>query len=103
MAKGLLGFIEGFFGKQNKDVAKLRPTVDDVISVRSQYESISDEELRAKRQEFSDRYNGGETLDEMLPEAYGVVWEACRRLTERKASWDTNEDNEGIRLTGLGM
>ncbi len=62
MAKGLLGFIEGFFGKQKKDVAKLRPTVDDVISVRSQYESISDEELRAKRQEFSDRYNGGETL-----------------------------------------
>lgn len=87
MAKGLLGFIEGFFGKQKKDVAKLRPIVDQVISVRSQYESLSDEELKAKRQEFTERYNGGETLDEMLPEAYGVVWEACRRLTERKASW----------------
>jgi preprotein translocase subunit SecA len=87
MAKGLLGFIENIFGKQKKDYAKLRPVVDQVIAAREGYQDLSDEELRGKRDEFTRRYNEGETLDSMLPEAFGVVWEACRRLTERKASW----------------
>ena len=87
MAKGLLGFIEGIFGKQKKDVAKLQPIVDQVIAVRGEFQDLSDEQLRAKRDEFSQRFNDGETLDQLLPEAYGVVWEACRRLTERKATW----------------
>lgn len=87
MAKGLLGFIEKVFGKQKKDIGKLRPLVDQIKAGRGQYESLSDDELRAKRDEFRQRYDGGESLDDMLVEAYGVVWEACRRLTERKASW----------------
>ncbi len=43
--------------------------------------------MRTKRQEFIQRHSDGESLDDLLPEAYGVVWEACRRLTERQASW----------------
>ncbi len=87
MAKGLLGFIEKVFGKKNKDMAKMKPVLDQVIAVRSEYKSLSDEELKAKRQEFIQRHQSGESLDDLLPEAYGVVWEGCRRLTERKASW----------------
>ena len=87
MAKGLMGFIENVFGKKKKDIAKLRPLLEQVIAVRAGYEGLSDDELRAKRVEFKERYDGGESLDDMLPEAFGVVWEACRRLTERKASW----------------
>ncbi len=87
MAKGLLGFIEKVFGKKNRDMADLQPLLDEVKNVRGQYESLSDDELRAKRQEFIKRHADGESLDQLLPEAFGVVWEACRRLTERKTSW----------------
>ncbi len=87
MAKGLMGFIENVFGKKKKDIAKLRPVVDQIIAVRAGYQDLSDDELRAKRVEFRERFDGGESLDDMLPEAFGVVWEACRRLTERKAAW----------------
>ncbi len=87
MANGLLGFIEKVFGKKNRDMVKLQPTLEQILEVRGQYESLSDEELRAKRQEFIQRHRDGESLDDLLPETFGVVWEACRRLTERKASW----------------
>ena len=44
-----------------------------------QYENLSDEELRGKTQEFKDRLAKGETLDDILPEAYAVVREAASR------------------------
>ncbi|RKZ09812.1 preprotein translocase subunit SecA, partial [bacterium] len=87
MAKGLLGFIEKVFGKRQRDVQRLQPLVDRVKEVRQAYASLSDDELAAKRTEFVDRHAAGETLDDLLPEAYGVVWEGCRRLSEREVSW----------------
>ncbi|MDX2474326.1 MAG: preprotein translocase subunit SecA [Candidatus Krumholzibacteria bacterium] len=87
MAKGLMGFIENVFGKKNKDVAQLQPLVDVIKAGREQYAALSDDELRAKRGEFAQRHADGESLDDLLAEAYGVVWEGCRRLAERKASW----------------
>jgi preprotein translocase subunit SecA len=74
MAQGLLAVLERFF-------------VEAIKAVRGQYASLTDAELRAKREEFKQRHAAGETLDDLLPEAYGVVWEGCRRLTERGASW----------------
>ncbi len=87
MAKGLQGWFESTFGKKNRDVAKMQPLVDRIKAGRGQYAALSDDELRAKRAEFVRRFEAGETLDDMLVEAYGVVWEGCRRLTERKAAW----------------
>ncbi|MDX2472190.1 MAG: preprotein translocase subunit SecA, partial [Candidatus Krumholzibacteria bacterium] len=87
MAKGLMGFIENVFGKKNKDVAQLQPLVDTIKAGRGQYAALSDDDLRAKRAEFVQRHSDGESLDDLLAEAYGVVWEACRRLVERKATW----------------
>ena len=87
MAKGLLGWFERVFGKKQRDVAKLQPLVDRIKEVRGDFAELSDEQLRDKRREFMERHAGGESLDDLLPEAFGVVWEACRRLTERKASW----------------
>ncbi len=87
MANGLLGFFERLFSKRQRDYARLRPILEQVKAVRDQYASLTDDELRAKRDEFKQRHRDGESLDQLLPEAYGVVWEACRRLTERKASW----------------
>ena len=87
MATGLTGWIAKILSKRDKDVSRLQPTVDLIKENREQYLSLSDEDLRAKRNEFSRRHEEGESLDDLLVEAYGVVWEGCRRLTERKASW----------------
>jgi len=87
MANGLLGMLEKFFSKKNKDVERLQPLVDSIKTGREQYRELSDEELRAKRVEFASRFQDGESLDDLLVEAYGVVWEGCRRLAERKTSW----------------
>jgi len=87
MAKGLMGMIESIFGKKNKDTARLQPQVDAIKAGRDQYAALSDDELRGKRAEFRARFEGGESLDDLLVETYGVVWEGCRRLVERKASW----------------
>ncbi|MEZ4388725.1 MAG: preprotein translocase subunit SecA [Candidatus Krumholzibacteriia bacterium] len=87
MASGLMGAIERLFSKKHRDVERLKPLVEQIKAVRGSFAELSDDELRAKRDEFKQRYHGGEDLDAMLPEAFGVVWEACRRLTERQASW----------------
>ncbi len=87
MANALQGFFERMFSKKRRDYSKLQPTVDLIKELRDPLVELSDEALRAKRQEFRSRYDGGESLDDMLPEAFAVVWEACRRLTERKVSW----------------
>ncbi|MCP4572121.1 MAG: preprotein translocase subunit SecA [bacterium] len=87
MVKGLLGKLEALFGKQQKDVKRLRPLVERIKEGRGAYADLADDALRAKRDEFVTRHADGESLDDLLPEAYGVVWEACRRLSERQASW----------------
>ncbi|MBE0566562.1 MAG: preprotein translocase subunit SecA, partial [Krumholzibacteria bacterium] len=87
MATGVLGFLENVFGKKKRDVTRLQPLVDRIKQVRGDYAGLDDDALRAKREEFKQRHAAGESLDDLLPEAYGVVWEACRRLAERKATW----------------
>jgi preprotein translocase subunit SecA len=87
MATGLWAAFERLFGKKQRDVVRLRPLVEKIGEVRGGFERLTDDELRGKRQEFKQRLAAGETLDDLLPEAFGVVWEGCRRLTERKASW----------------
>ncbi|MBK9473343.1 MAG: preprotein translocase subunit SecA [bacterium] len=87
MANGLQGWFEKAFGKKNRDAAKLSPLVEKIKANRERYRSLSDDDLRALRTEFARRHTAGESLDDLLVEAYGVVWEGCRRLTERKATW----------------
>jgi len=69
MAKGLLGLFENLFSKKNKDVAKLRPTIELIKEGRTQYAALSDDELKHKRVEFAGRFEAGETLDDLLVEA----------------------------------
>jgi len=67
-----------------KQVRRLNPVVDQVNAFAAEYEKLSDDELKAKTHEFKYRLNTGETLDDILPEAYGVVKETCRRLVGQK-------------------
>ena len=84
---GIMQLLEKLFGgKSARDYKDLSPILEQVKEGRGQYAELDDDALRAKTDEFRERYSRGESTDDMLPEAFGVAWEACRRLAERKAS-----------------
>ena len=63
-----------------RELKRIYPIVDKVESCRDQMVALSDDELQAKTKEFKDRLEKGETLDDLLPEAYATVREAARRV-----------------------
>ncbi|UQS86985.1 preprotein translocase subunit SecA [Nicoliella spurrieriana] len=63
-----------------REIKRLSKLADQVGEWSKQYRKLSDEELQAKTPEFQKRYQDGETLDELLPEAFGVAREAARRV-----------------------
>ncbi|MCI0531840.1 MAG: preprotein translocase subunit SecA [candidate division Zixibacteria bacterium] len=83
----LQNLITKIFGsKYEKEVKKLWPVVERINEFYATLSSLSDNELAAKTTEFKSRLAEGETLDDLLPEAYAVVKEVCRRLCGR--NWD---------------
>lgn len=68
--------------KNQREVRKLHPLVAVINQFEQDYQSLSDEQLRAKTQEFKERYAKGETLDALMPEAFAVVKNAARRMTD---------------------
>ncbi len=68
-------------GTQNdRELKKLRPLVAQINALEPSVQPLSDEQLRAKTAEFKQRLAGGETLDDLLPEAFAVVREVGRRV-----------------------
>ena len=63
-----------------REVKRILPLADKVESLRSQMQALSDEELKGKTAEFKKRLSEGETLDDLLPEAYATVREAAKRV-----------------------
>ncbi|EMB63957.1 preprotein translocase subunit SecA [Streptococcus mutans SA38] len=64
----------------NGEVRKLTKIAKKVEGYANEMEALSDEELQAKTDEFKERYQNGETLDDLLPEAFAVVREASKRV-----------------------
>ncbi|MCI7098182.1 MAG: preprotein translocase subunit SecA [Lachnospiraceae bacterium] len=76
-----MGLFTKIFGTYSERELKLiNPVVNKIIALKPQMESLSDEELRGKTDEFKSRFAKGETLDDLLPEAFAVVREAGRRV-----------------------
>jgi preprotein translocase subunit SecA len=79
----MLGFgsiASKLFGTSNERIVKgYQGRVDAINALEPEMEALSNEELRAKTQEFRDRYADGEKLDKLLPEAFAVVREAAKR------------------------
>ena len=68
------------FGSRNDRLLKTyRKTIERINALESQLEQLDDEALRAKTQSFKDRFQAGETLDDLLPEAFAVVREGSKR------------------------
>ncbi len=78
-----------FGSKHERDIKKLMPIVEEINRHFDGYASLTDEELAAKTHEFKQRLAEGETLDDLLPEAFAAVKDACRRLLGKR--WDVCE------------
>jgi preprotein translocase subunit SecA len=78
-------FVKKVLGTKNqREVKRLLPLVDKINAFEKEYQGLMDEQLVAKTTQFKERFGKGETLDDLLPEAFAVVKNACRRLAERK-------------------
>lgn len=78
-------FLTKIFGSRNDRLLKqYRRVAEQVNALEQGLENLSDEQLRAKTQEFRDRVAGGETLDALLPEAFAVVREGSKRIMKMR-------------------
>src|SRR4051812_33698580 len=82
----MLSFLfKRFSGRHyRKFLEAARPVVVRINEFETSYQSLTDDQLRAKTDEFRARVKGGETLDQILPEAFAAVKNAARRLVGRK-------------------
>ncbi len=84
--------LKKFIGSKNeRDIRKLRPLVDRINALEEEYQKLSEEELRAKTAEFRKRLAEGETVGDILSEAFAAVKNACRRLLGQEISVSGNK------------
>ena len=76
-----MSVIEKIFGTHSsRELKRIEPLVDKIEALRPAMQALSDEELRGKTEEYKKRLTEGETLDDLLPEAYATVREAAKRV-----------------------
>src|SRR5690625_3190306 len=81
ICKRMLGMLKRIFGDGNKrELRKLEQVADQIEALEPEYEKLSDEELKNKTDEFKERHKNGESLDDLLVEAYAVVREGSKRV-----------------------
>ena len=80
-----MSFFEKLFGTfSDKELKRIRPLADKVLALEPEMQQLTDEQLQAKTGEFKDRLAKGETLDDLLPEAFAVCREADWRVIGMK-------------------
>ena len=80
-----MGLFTKIFGtRSQRELKKIQPTVDKILALEKEYTALSEDALKAKTAEFKERYAQGETLDELLPEAFAAIREAAWRVLGMK-------------------
>ena len=80
-----MGLITKLFGtRSERELKKIRPIADKVLALENEYTALSEEALRGKTAEFKNRLEQGETLDDILPEAFAAIREAAWRVLGMK-------------------
>ncbi len=75
-----MGLLDKIFGSKNQKVLKkIQPLVNSINSLEEEYSKLTNEDLKKKRENFIDRHKNGESLDDLLPEAFAVVREVSKR------------------------
>ena len=76
-----MGLFDKLFGtRSQREIKKIQPTVDKILALETEYKNLSEEQLKGKTQEFRNRLDQGETLDDILPEAFAAIREAADRV-----------------------
>ena len=80
-----MGIIKKLFGtRSQREIKKIQPLVDKILSMEGEYAALSEEALKGKTAEFKSRLAQGETLDDLLPEAFAAIREAAWRVLGMK-------------------
>ena len=80
-----MGFLKKIFGTHSDhELKRLYPIADKIEAMSDEYAALTDEQLRAKTDEFKQRYADGESLDGLLPEAFATAREAAWRVLGMK-------------------
>ena len=80
-----MGLFDKVFGTYSeREVKRIEPLADKVEALDAEFQKLSDEELKAKTEEFKERLEKGEALDDLLPEAFATVREASARVLNMK-------------------
>ena len=80
-----MGLFDKLFGtRSEREIKKIRPIVDKILALENEYTALSEEALRGKTAEFKNRLEQGETLDDILPEAFAAIREAAWRVLGMK-------------------
>ena len=74
----------GLFSEEKRELKKLEKTADQVLALEPKMQALSDEELKDKTREYRDRLEKGETVDDLLPEAFATAREAAFRVINEK-------------------
>lgn len=76
----MLGMLKKVFDPNKRQIARLEKIANEIDALGAQMAQLSDDELRQKTEEFKARLEKGETLDDLLVEAFAVVREAAKRV-----------------------
>ena len=78
-----MGLFQKIFGTySDREIKRIMPIVQQINDLEERFQSLSDDELKAKTTEFKGRLAKGETLEDILPEAFAVVREASKEYWE---------------------
>ena len=76
-----MGLFTKLFGtRSEREIKKIQPMVDKILALEEEYKALSEEDLKAKTTWFKQRLEAGETLDDLLPEAFAAIREAADRV-----------------------
>ena len=76
-----MGLLTKIFGtRSQREIKRIKPLQEQVLALEEEYRNLSEDALKAKTAEFKDRYQKGETLDDLLPEAFAAIREAADRV-----------------------
>ncbi len=80
-----MGLFTKIFGtRSQREIKQIQPLVDKILSMEGEYAALSEEELKGKTAQFKERLSQGETLDDLLPEAFAAIREAAWRVLGMK-------------------
>ena len=80
----MLKWLGGLVDSNEKEIKRLQPLVDEINALEPEFRKLSDAKLRTKTADFKARLKDGETLDELLPEAFAAIREAARRTIHQR-------------------